>query len=110
MRLERLAAVAGIVVAISLVVHVAADLGTLPTPDGEAITFPELLPESRVSPAYPDAAREKKAAGLVLFDAEIRTDGSVGELSAIHFAPEGHRRMADVVWSVVGPAHRFQWP
>jgi hypothetical protein len=67
----------------------AADLGALPPPDGETITFPELLPESRVSPAYPDAAREKKAAGIVLFDAEIRVDGSVGELAAIHVAPEG---------------------
>ena len=78
-----------IVMAVSLPGAFAADLGTLPPPNGETITFPELVPESRVNPAYPDAAREKKAAGIVLFDAEIRADGSVGELAAIHFAPAG---------------------
>jgi TonB family protein len=89
MSLERHVGIAVILAATLLPGLHAADLGALPTPDGETITFPELVPESRVNPAYPDAAREKRAAGIVLFDAEIRADGSVGNLAPIHFAPEG---------------------
>jgi len=89
MHLEGHAGVTVVVAAACLSGLLAADLGALPPANGETITFPELVPQSRVNPAYPDAAREKKVAGLVLFDAEIRADGSVGELAAIHFAPAG---------------------
>ncbi len=55
----------------------------------EGLVPPVLIPESRISPRYPEPARRARLEGDVVLDAVIHRDGSVGELKVLSStAPE----------------------
>jgi TonB family protein len=59
-------------------------LGSEPLQAGiGGVTNPELIPESRVQPRYPEIARKAKVAGRVILQAIVRQDGSVGEIQVL---------------------------
>jgi protein TonB len=52
-------------------------------PDGEVITHPELIPESRVQPEYPELARVVKQETRVILQAIVQSDGTVGGIEVL---------------------------
>ncbi len=44
------------------------------------VTRPVLIPETKVQPEYPDAARKEKIEGSVILQAIVMKDGSVGDI------------------------------
>ncbi|MFH1267614.1 MAG: energy transducer TonB [Planctomycetota bacterium] len=50
---------------------------------------PELIPESRVDPVYPERARVYRTDGRVTLQLLVRADGSVGEAKIVAERPEG---------------------
>jgi len=47
------------------------------------VSMPVLIPESKVSPDYPEIARAARIAGNVVLQAVIHKDGSVGEINVL---------------------------
>ncbi len=47
------------------------------------VTMPELIPESKISPVYPDVARLARVEGNVILQAVIHADGSVGNIEVL---------------------------
>ena len=43
----------------------------------------EIPPESKVSPVYPEAAREERLEARVILQAVVRADGTVGDLEML---------------------------
>jgi protein TonB len=59
------------------------------TPDGRNVSFPLLIPESKVSPDYPELARTVRLQGRVILQAVIRKDGTVEEVSVLQSTRPG---------------------
>lgn len=49
----------------------------------EGVTLPELIPESKIKPDYPELARVARIEGRVILQAIVLKDGSVGELEIL---------------------------
>lgn len=47
------------------------------------VTNPELIQESKVAPMYPEIARKAGVEGVVILQAVVRRDGSVGEIKVL---------------------------
>jgi len=60
--------------------------GPSPVQSGLA-TVPELIPETRVLPVFPQRARQLGVSGTVLLDVSVLADGSVGEISVLRCTP-----------------------
>ncbi len=64
-------------------------LGTMmPVPpaqaaDPEGLTLPEIVPESRKEPRYPEAVRRFRLYASVLLQVLVREDGTVGEMTVL---------------------------
>lgn len=60
--------------------------GPTPVETGVA-TVPELIPESRVLPVFPQRARQLGVSGTVLLDVSVLADGSVGAVTVLRCTP-----------------------
>lgn len=49
----------------------------------DGVTEPELIPETKVEPAYPEAARRARLEGRVILQLVVRRDGTVGEVTVL---------------------------
>lgn len=49
----------------------------------EGVTLPELIPESKIKPDYPELARVARIEGRVILQAIVLKDGTVGELEIL---------------------------
>ncbi len=49
----------------------------------EGVSFPELIPESRIEPEYPEKARRARLEGNVILQAVILKDGTAGEIAVL---------------------------
>lgn len=58
--------------------------------DSDGVTMPVLIPESKVSPTYPEVAREEKIQGKVILQAVVDLDGSVTKIKVEDSEPEGY--------------------
>jgi protein TonB len=47
------------------------------------VTNPQLIPESKVEPEYPELARVARLEGNVILQAVIHSDGTVGEIEVL---------------------------
>jgi len=56
--------------------------GPLPAGSG-GVSNPELIPETRVQPVYPELARIARVEGSVILQAVIQIDGSVGDVEVL---------------------------
>ncbi|MDQ7008047.1 MAG: TonB family protein [Acidobacteriota bacterium] len=54
------------------------------------VSMPEVIPETRIEPIYPDAARRLGLSGKVILQVVIRRDGSVGDIQVLREPPGGH--------------------
>jgi TonB family protein len=54
-----------------------------PGPEPAGAKAPELIPESRIPPVYPEAGRQARVEGTVRLEAIIRKDGSVGAIRVL---------------------------
>lgn len=52
-------------------------------PSASKVNTPELIPSTRVTPTFPIEAREKVAGGMVILQAVIRKDGTVGDVTVL---------------------------
>ena len=50
-------------------------------------TVPELIPETKVWPVFPQLARQLGVSGTVLLDVSVLADGSVGEITVMRCTP-----------------------
>ena len=51
------------------------------------MTFPVLIPESKVAPDYPELPRKVRIDGRVILEAVIRSDGVVSEVRVLQVRP-----------------------
>lgn len=58
------------------------------------VTVPELIPETKVQPEYPELARRARIEGKVFLQAVIRKDGTVGDIKVLR-EPPGDLGFAD---------------
>ena len=49
----------------------------------DGVTLPVVIPESKISPVYPEAAREERLEARVILQAVVRADGTVGDLEML---------------------------
>lgn len=61
----------------------------------DGVTMPILIPESKVNPAYPEAAREEGLVGRVVLRALIDRTGAVGEVEVLSSDPEDYQPFMD---------------
>lgn len=59
------------------------------TPDGRTVSFPLLIPDSKVSPDYPELARTTRLQGRVILQAVILRDGTVDEVTVLQCTRPG---------------------
>ena len=52
-------------------------------PGIDSVTHPSLIPESKIAPIYPELARRARLSGLVIVQAVILEDGTVGETKVL---------------------------
>jgi protein TonB len=64
------------------------------------VTTPELIPETRVEPEYPELARRARIQGKVFLQAVIRKDGTVGDIKVLK-EPPGDLGFADAAIAAV---------
>jgi protein TonB len=69
-------------------------------PGFDGVSFPVLLKNTQVLPAYPRLARKVGVTGIVLLEAMVRTDGSVGDVKVLQ-APGGHLGFAEAATEAV---------
>ncbi|RMG43562.1 MAG: energy transducer TonB [Acidobacteria bacterium] len=67
------------------------------------VTSPELIPETKVEPEYPELARKARIEGKVILRAVIRKDGTVGDIEVLR-AP-----MPDLGFTEAAIAAVRQW-
>ncbi len=53
------------------------------------VSFPELIPESKIDPEYPEAARRAQLEGSVILQAVIVRDGTVEEIRVLRCSQNG---------------------
>jgi TonB family protein len=56
----------------------------------DGVTMPVLIPESKVAPTYPEAARKEKIQGRVILQAVVDRDGTVTKIKVEECEPEGY--------------------
>jgi len=64
------------------------------------VTEPELIPETKVEPAYPEAARRAHIEGKVILQLVVRRDGTVDRVKILH-APDLDLGFADAARAAV---------
>ena len=71
---------ASLVVAAGLLVHSAVFAASPPQErPGNGVTMPKVVRE--VKPAYPDSVKKERVQGIVMLEAVVKKDGSVGEVT-----------------------------
>jgi TonB family protein len=68
----------------------------------EGVSLPVLIPESKVAPVYPEAARADKIEGRVMLQARIDREGNVGEVQVLSVQPDGFEPFAESATEAVG--------
>jgi TonB family protein len=58
--------------------------------DAEGVTLPVLIPETKVSPAYPEEARKNGIRGTVILQAIVDHTGTVTDVEVIKSEPDGY--------------------
>ena len=68
----------------------------------DGVTMPVLIPESKVDPTYPEAARKGKIQGKVILEAVIDHAGDVQKVKVMKSEPEGYEPFIKSAAEAVG--------
>jgi protein TonB len=61
----------------------------------DGVTRPVLIEESKVKPAYPEAARKERIMGKVILQAVVDRTGRVGKVEVLNLEPKDYKAFAD---------------